>query len=165
MNAWGIADVDRVEQVPLGVLVERIGEISEQHANEKDFVEYLLENKHILEQVIGLVPNDKVTPQVNSGLYGSNLRPDIVFRTKDTTYIVAKSTRAKWKSQAMREQISAIGQLLLYRIICGNRAVKLHLIDTCIHKETLAVVKENDLPIILIQANRDAWCVCYKTKG
>ncbi len=137
------------------------GETGAWFESEKQYQSWLLGHIESLKETLGL--EYAGDPVVNGCFAGTNLRPDIVLRDSDRNYIFEiKNTTERYKSQAMTQQVAAIGQLLLYGQLC-QREHRLFLVDNCIHGATTSVVVAHNLPITLVEANPEHFVALWKS--
>lgn len=99
---------------------------------------------------------------------GNQIIMDIIARHEDdsaTIFEVKKASR-KHPATSTHLQMQAIGQLLLYRNIFKvktNVTPRLILIDNKIHRRTMWAFADSDLPITLVELQKDRVFVPYKT--
>lgn len=136
--------------------------------NEKEFEENVFENIDEICEGLGLPPVIIKARQKQIRLDGSQIVMDIVVRHSDdsaTIFEVKKASR-KHPQTSTHLQMQAIGQLLLYRNIFEaktNVKPRLILIDNKIHRRTMCAFASNDLPITVVELQKDRVFVPYKT--
>ena len=146
-----VMEISHVEDIDDSEFIHKTGKIITEFNGEKHYQAWLLEHIEILKQVIGIEGNGM--PLVDKVLKPSNYRPDLMFEMDNELIIVEiKCCRNRYTTQNVVEQIRSIGQVLMYQQI-SHRPTRIFLIDNCIHFETMQVIRNNDLPIGVIEAN------------
>lgn len=94
------------------------------------------------------------------------IKPDIMIRHTDETMTVfeVKKTNEKYPSTGTSNQMSAVGQLLLYKSVLERKIgskVRVALIDNKIYYRTYYAFVDNNLPITLIDFQKDRLFIPY----
>ena len=134
--------------------------------NEKDFEANIIENLDQIIELLGLPEIKAVGRQKQIRFHGGQIIIDIVIRHIDgsATIIEVKKLNKKNKWVSPFAQMQAIGQLLLYQNIFEaktNVKPRLILIDNKIHERTCLAFMNNNLPITLIDFQKDRIFVPY----
>lgn len=135
--------------------------------SEKDFEENVFDN---LEQMIAGLGLPKITTaerQRQIRFPGGQIIMDIVVRHTDgsATIIEVKKPSKQNPSTSPYAQMQAIGQLLLYQNVFEmktNIKPRLILIDNKIHERTCLAFAGNNLPITLIDFQKDRVFIPYR---
>lgn len=135
--------------------------------NEKEFESNVFENLTELVGVLGLPPIKIAERQRQIRFTGGQIIMDIVVRHIDgsATIFEVKKANAKHPATSPHAQMQAIGQLLLYQNIFElktNVKPRLILIDNKIHERTWLAFRGNNLPITLIELQKDRVFVPYR---
>ena len=144
--------IDRKEKLTSDV-GEALARVTHDFTSEKDYTDWIVDNKEILQTAVGLSGG---TLHVNKQLSGANIRPDIVMQTADDWHIFeVKLTRHQRRSHSASEQFNALGQLFRYGTHIGH-TTHLYLVDALITAEMVSVVRKYQLPITLIEFNEES---------
>lgn len=149
----------------LEVLREDI--ISEFIGNEKQFEGNIIENIDQIVECLKLPKIKAVGRQKQIRFKGGQIIMDIVVRHVDdsATIFEVKKQNAKNKQVSPHAQMQAIGQLLLYQNVFEaktNINPRLVLIDNKIHERTYLAFMGNNLPITLVDFQKDRIFIPYR---
>lgn len=138
--------------------------------NEKELEDNIVVNIDLICGCLGLPEIEMIGRQKMIEVDGFYIKPDIIVRHKDesVTIFEVKKTNEKYPSTGTANQMSAVGQLLLYKnvldaIIGGT--VRAALIDNKIYYRTYCAFVGNALPITLIDFQKDRLFVPYNGWG
>lgn len=148
-----------IEELKRPVMYECIG-------REKNFEENILENIDLICECLGLPDIANVGTQKMIKADGFFIKPDIMVRHKDGTMTVfeVKKANEKYPSTGTSNQMNAVGQLLIYGSVLSeiiNSKVRLALIDNKIYYRTFCAFLNNQLPITLLDFQKDRLFVPY----
>ena len=134
--------------------------------NEKDFEESISENIDEICAGMGLPPIVAVGRQRMIHLNGFQIKPDILIRHDDGTMTVfeVKKANERYPATGTANQMSAVGQLLLYGNVMQaviGAPVRLVLIDNKIYFRTYCAFVGNKLPITLVEYQNDRIFIPY----
>lgn len=134
--------------------------------NEKDLENNIAENIEEICSLLGLPEIIAIGRQKMTEAGGFFIRPDIEVRHADETMTIfeVKKANNKYPSTGTANQMNAVGQLLLYRTVMEsiiNSKVRLALIDNKIYYRTYCAFVGNNLPITLIDFQKDRLFVPY----
>lgn len=135
--------------------------------DEKAFEEHVVLHLDYICESLNLPEIEIATIQPQICMNSFICRPDIVLRHKDQTLTVieVKKVNTKHPSTGAFNQMAAIGQLLLYQNVIeamtGGRP-RLVLIDSKIFYRTYCAFLGNDLPIALLEFQKDRIFIPYK---
>lgn len=160
-NKKNLSAEENVELLRSEVQWESIG-------NEKTLEENVFDNLDDICEGLGLPPILVKERQRQIRFDGSQVIMDIVVRHEDesaTIFEIKKGSR-RYPSTSPQLQMQAIGQLLLYKNLFKMRTgvtPRLILLDNKIHRRTMWTFAESDLPITLVELQKDRVFVPYKT--
>jgi hypothetical protein len=135
--------------------------------SEKEFENNVIEHLNEICNFLDLPPIESVHRQRQIRCDGFQIIMDIVVRHTDLTATIfeVKKGNNKHPSTGTFNQMQGIGQLLLYQNIfeltTGGKP-RLVLIDNKIHERTLWAFSNNNLPITLVDFQKDRVFVPYK---
>lgn len=135
---------------------------------EKEFEENVFENLEEICEGLGLPTVTIKERQRQIRFDGSQIIMDIVARHEDdsATIFEVKKASQKHPSTSSYLQMQGIGQLLLYKNLFKlrtNVTPRLVLIDNKIHRRTTWAFFDNEIPITLVELQKDRVFVPYKT--
>ncbi|MCD8190419.1 MAG: hypothetical protein LUD78_09420 [Clostridiales bacterium] len=138
--------------------------------NEKRFEENIVENIDLICMGLGLPEIAKIGEQKMIKVDGFFIRPDIIVRHVDGSMTVfgVKKVNEKYPATGPANQMTAVGQLLLYGNVLSAKTdgkVRLALIDNKIYYRTYCAFVGNRLPITLIDFQKDRVFVPYNGWG
>ncbi len=134
---------------------------------EKDFENHIVDHIDYINGALGLPDIEAIFRQRQLRIDGFQCIVDILLRHKDdtVTIIEVKKQNAKYPSSGTFNQMQAVGQMLLYQnvyeALTGGKP-RLVLIDTKIFTRTLWAFKGNDLPITLVEFQKDRLFLPYR---
>lgn len=136
---------------------------------EKNFEEHVLLHLDIICENLGLPPIKHHFRQRQIRHNGMQCILDLVVRHEDnsTTIFEVKCRNSKYPATGSHEQISGIGQLLSYSAFYNLKAgckPNLVLIDQKIYERTYITVSDGNLPITLVEFQKDRMFVPYIAK-
>jgi hypothetical protein len=134
---------------------------------EKEFEQYVIDNINDICEGLEIPKVKKIKRQPRYDFISFSIKPDIIIIHEDNTHSIfeIKCTNDKYPGTSVTEQTKAIGQLLLYKSVLKElkgASPRMFLIDTKIHKRTVAIFSEMKLPITLIEIQNDRVFVPYK---
>lgn len=137
---------------------------------EKEFEENVVDNIDQICDCLALPEIVAVKRQKRFDAGGFAIVPDIIVRHKDGSLTVfeVKKANEKYPCTAPVNQMKAVGQILLYGNILPEIfrcEVRLALIDNKIYYRTVAAFIGNNLPITLVELQRDLLFVPYYAWG
>ncbi|OUS72990.1 hypothetical protein B1748_23565 [Paenibacillus sp. MY03] len=128
--------------------------------NESEFESHILEHIDDLLDGMSLPPKRVVLRQKQFRFDNTQIIIDLLVQHTDRSITIfevkKKSDRNPHTSPSL--QVGAIGQLMLYKTIVGgiyDPNVRLVLIDNKIHFRTYLTIKTNNLPIALVEFQKD----------
>jgi hypothetical protein len=128
--------------------------------NESEFETHILEHIDDFLEGMGLPPKRVVLRQKKFRFDNTQIIIDLLVQHTDRSITIfevkKKNERNPQTSPSL--QVGAIGQLMLYKTIVGSvydPNVRLVLIDNKIHFRTYLTIKTNDLPIALVEFQKD----------
>jgi hypothetical protein len=133
---------------------------------EKQYEQYIADNLNDICEGFGIPKVKKIIRQARYDFPNFSIKPDIIVIHEDDTYSVfeIKCTNPKYPCTSVTEQTRAIGQLLLYKSTLKEiygASPRMFLVDTKIHKRTVLVFSEMELPITLIEVQNDRVFIPY----
>jgi len=140
--------------------------VRHKHAGkEKDFEQTVLLNIQQICEAIGLPEIERVKSQPRYDADGFRIRPDIIVEHVDgsaTVFEVKKHPAVDARPDAY-DQLAAVGQLLLYKTVLDGvyPKVRLALIDNKIFFRTFCAFLQNNLPITLLDFQKDELFMPY----
>lgn len=137
---------------------------------EKEFEENVVDNIDQICYCLALPEIVAVARQKRFDVGGFAIIPDIIVQHKDGSLTVfeVKKANEKYPCTAPVNQMKAVGQILLYGNVLPeifHREVRLALIDNKIYYRTVAAFMGNNLPITLVELQRDLLFVPYYAWG
>lgn len=138
--------------------------------NEKQFEENIMDNIDLICAGLGLPEIVEADEQRMIKVDGFFIRPDIIARHIDGSMTVfeVKKVNEKYPATGPTNQMTAVGQLLLYGNVLSAKIdgkVRLALIDSKIYYRTYCAFIGNKLPITLIDFQKDRVFVPYNGWG
>lgn len=138
--------------------------------NEKRFEENIVENIDLICTGLGLPEIAEIGEQKMIKVDNFYIRPDIMIRHVDgsITIFEVKKGNEKYPATGPANQMTAVGQLLLYGNVLSAKIggkVRLALIDNKIYYRTYCAFVGNRLPITLIDFQKDRVFVPYNGWG
>lgn len=135
--------------------------------NESEFEENIFININEIVELMGLPQISAKERQVQIRFNGYQAIMDIVVRHVDgsATIFEVKKANQKHPSTAPVLQMNAIGQLLLYKSVFKaktNVTPRLVLIDNKIYERTYYAFIDSDLPIALMELQKDRVFIPYR---
>lgn len=135
--------------------------------DESEFEENIFININEIIELMGLPPIIAKERQVQIRFNGYQAIMDIVVRHNDgsATIFEVKKANRKHPSTAPALQMNAIGQLLLYKSVFKaktNVTPRLVLIDNKIYERTYYAFIDSDLPITLMELQKDRVFIPYR---
>lgn len=136
--------------------------------DEKAFESNILEHIEEINNCLGLPKIKSIHRQRQIRLMGVQVKMDIVLRHIDQTATIleVKKVNNKNPHTGTNNQMQAIGQLLLYQNMFEAKTggkPRLVLIDNKIYERTLWAFAGNNLPITLVEFQKDRIFIPYKT--
>lgn len=137
--------------------------------NESEFEAHILDHIDELLEGMSLPPKRVVLRQKLFRFDNTQIKIDLLIQHTDDniTIFEVKKKNEKNPQTSPSLQVGAIGQLLLYKTIVGgiyDPNVRLVLIDNKIHFRTYLTIKSNDLPIALVEFQKDYVMVSHIPK-
>ncbi|WP_408954746.1 hypothetical protein [Natroniella sp. ANB-PHB2] len=136
------------------------------NGSESEFEEYIKDCLPELCSKIGLPDIKNIIQQKQIKISNFNIRPDLIVVHEDLSKSIfeIKCTNKKHPATAPTEQCKAIGQLMLYQNsieALTKEKPRMFLIDDKIHLRTVAVFKNSNLPITLIEVQNGRVFIPY----
>lgn len=158
-EVFTLSEYEKIQELKAPILFEMVG-------NEKALEENIVANIEDLCEGLNLPPILTVATQRMIKCENFYIKPDILVRHKDETMTVfeVKKANGKYPSTGPTNQMTAIGQLLLYQTVLQekiNAPVRLALIDNKIYYRTYCAFINFKLPITLIDFQKDRVFVPY----
>lgn len=133
--------------------------------NEKEYENHIVEHIHEICEGMKLPPVLIVEQQKQVRFDGNQIIMDIVCRHEDDSLTIfeVKKISDRNPHTSTSEQVRAIGQVLLYKNILSalNFNVRVCVIAEKIHKRTLLCFLDFDLPITLIEFQKNKVFIPY----
>ena len=135
--------------------------------NEKEFESNILEHIEEINEFLGLPEISSIHRQRQIRVMGVQVKMDIVLRHIDqtATIIEVKKVNNKNSHTGTNNQMQAIGQLLLYQNLFKAKTggkPRLVLIDNKIYERTMLAFLGNNLPITLVDFQKDRIFIPYR---
>ncbi|WP_156897380.1 hypothetical protein [Alkalicoccus chagannorensis] len=135
--------------------------------NEKAFEAHLVEHLEEINDMLNLSKITAIGQQKQIRFQGSQIIMDILTRHEDgsATIYEVKKPNSKNAHTSPFAQMSAIGQLLLYQNVFQHKTStkpRLVLADNKIHLRTFMAFEGNDLPITLLEFQKNQIFIPYR---
>lgn len=135
--------------------------------SEKEFEDNVVEHIEEICSLLDLPPIDSVHRQRQIRMADFQVIMDIVIRHTDETATIfeVKKANSKHPATGTFNQMQGIGQLLLYQNVFEARTggkPRLVLIDNKIYERTVLSFKNNQLPITLVDFQKDRIFIPYR---
>lgn len=133
---------------------------------EKEFEEHVLMHIDLIVECLKLPKINNIRRQKMINADGMYIKPDIIIDHVDDSITVfeVKKINEKNPCTGTVNQMNAVGQLILYKNVIKSieeKEVRVALIDNKIYRRTFYAFMENDLPITLIEFQKDRLFVPY----
>lgn len=134
--------------------------------NEKILEDNVFENIDLICQKLSLPEIYAVDRQRRVDAGGFSVKPDIIVRHIDGSFTIfeVKKANSKYPGTGPSNQMNAVGQLLLYGNVFESvfhENIRLALIDNKIYYRTYCAFVGNNLPITLIDFQKDRLFIPY----